>query len=69
MEKSPAQILLAELEAEGIVKKTGEMFANPKTGELSPLYVLVPRFAAVYGEGRDGLLKYIDEHYEFTTTH
>ena len=69
MEKSPMQQLLAELEAEGIVKKTGEMFTNPKTGELAPLYVLVPRFAAVYGEGGEGLLKYIREHYEFTTTH
>ena len=69
MKKSPMQELLAELEAEGIIKKTGEMHTNPKTGELAPLYVLVPRFAAVYGEGGEGLVKYIRENYEFTTTH
>ena len=69
MKKSPMQELLAELEAEGVVKKTGEMRANPKTGKLAPVYVLVPRFAAVYGEGGEGLVKYIRENYEFTTTH
>jgi len=37
------QQLLDELEAEGIVARTGEMRRDDKTGKLSPVYVLTPK--------------------------
>ena len=62
--------LLEKLEHEGVVEKTGEFRANPETGEPRPVFVLMPELAAVYGQGGEGLLRYIREHYEFVpTTH
>ena len=68
--KTPMQELLEEMEREGLVERTGEMRENPETGEPRPTYVLVPALAAVYGQGGEGLVRYIRENYEFVpTTH
>ena len=62
--------LLEKLEHEGVVEKTGEFRTNPETGEPRPVCVLVPALAAVYGQGGEGLLRYIRTNYEFVpTTH
>ena len=67
---SPMQELLEEMEREGLIERTGELRANPETGEPRPVFVLMPELAAVYGQGGEGLLRYIREHYEFVpTTH
>jgi hypothetical protein len=46
------QELLAEMERDGIIERTGEMRPNNK-GELEPAYVLTPEYAKRYG-GEDG---------------
>ena len=62
--------LFDEMERDGVIVRTGEFRANPETGEPRPVFVLVPALAAVYGQGGEGLLRYIREHYEFVpTTH
>ena len=67
---SPMQELLEEMEREGLIERTGELRANPETGEPRPVFVLVPALAAVYGLGGEGLVRYIRENYEFVpTTH
>jgi hypothetical protein len=70
MKKTPTQILFEELEREGVIERTGKFKVNPETGEPRPCFVLVPELAAIYGEGAEGLERYIRTHYEFVpTTH
>jgi hypothetical protein len=62
------QELLEEMEREGLIERTGELRANPETGEPRPTFVLVPALAAIYGQGGEGLVRYIRENYEFIPT-
>jgi hypothetical protein len=64
------QELLEEMEREGLIERTGEFRANSETGEPRPVFVLVPALAVIYGQGGEGLLRYIRTNYEFVpTTH
>jgi hypothetical protein len=45
------QELLEEMEREGLIEKTGELRANPETGEPRPVCPYLPRSMAKAGKG------------------
>jgi hypothetical protein len=55
------QSLLDELEAEGVVVRTGELRPSSK-GELQPVFVLSPKYAARFGS-EDAVVDALLERY------